>query len=300
MHVQTHGRKHFTPMSHTEKEATMKYCTSQLLTSHGFSHLFATRHGGVSTHPEFASLNVSFSRKNSEGMTDSAQNVFENYKIILGELGISPEYAVNATQVHSDIILSPNCKDGGRGIDPSLGFMPDCDGVLITAETEIRAACVKTADCTPILFANNATGAVCAVHAGWRGTVADISGRAVEKLLATGGTCADIIAAIGPCIGKCCYEVSRDVKDAAQAILGKGGKSAEEFFTEVHGKDGKYMADLAGLNRYLICRRGVPDGNVDILNLCTSCHTDAGKHDFFSHRASGGHSGTQLSVILRR
>ncbi len=281
----------------------MKYYTSALFEKHGIKHLFATRHGGVSTHPDFAGLNVSSSRKNSEGSPDKISNVYENYKIILSHFGISPECAVNATQTHSDIILCPGKEDCGKGVIPERGFLPSCDGIIAGKTSPIKALCVKTADCVPIIFANLFTGDVCAVHAGWRGTVADIAGKAVSTLLEKGGKSSDIIAAIGPCIGRCCYEVSSDVRNAAEEILIKTGENlTDNFFTPVVEKEGKFMADLSALNRELIMRRDVPAGNIDILGLCTCCYTapDTGIKDFFSHRGSGGHSGTQLTVISSR
>lgn len=135
------------------------YYTSPILSEAGFRHMFCTRMGGVST-GDFASLNVSTARKDRNGFTDSARNVEENYRRILGVLALTPENACAAKQIHSDIVYTVRSSDGGKGILESSSVIDGCDGVLLTPDCdEIGAVCVKTADCVPILLANRETGA---------------------------------------------------------------------------------------------------------------------------------------------
>jgi copper oxidase (laccase) domain-containing protein len=112
-------------------------------------------------------------------------------------------------------------------------------------------------------------------------------------MLEVGVSAADIRAAIGPCIHKCCYEVSRDVYDAVKD--GLGADFAERFVTPT-SIEGKYMCDLAGINRELLLNCGLQEEGVDVLEECTCCQPEK----FFSHRYSHGVRGTMLSVISMR
>lgn len=149
---------------------------------------------------------------------DAPENVLENYRILGAALGFAPEDTVLTKQVHGDVVLRVGRKDRGTGL-----FVPQetpCDG-LITNEPGV-ALVIFTADCTPILFHDPVTGAVGAVHAGWRGTAAQIGARAVEAMAAAYGCKPENIrAAIGPNIGKCCFETHGDVPQAMEAALGR-------------------------------------------------------------------------------
>ncbi len=279
----------------------MEYITSKLFERYGIPHGFMTRRGGVSVGEAFGSLNVSSSRKDADLRTDSTANVDENYRRIFAEFGTVPERCVNATQTHSDIILEVKSEDGGLGTIYSHGFMPECDGLLLRPNSGIDAVCVKTADCTPVIFANTKTGSVCAVHAGWRGTVKGIAAKAAA-LLAEESDVRDVIAAIGPCIGKCCYEVGEEVRRAAYEYFASetNDPSLSEALTEkcfAPKPGGKFMADLVALNREIIALCGVPEENIDSVGLCTCCTRRDGEPLFFSHRASGGHSGGELTLV---
>lgn len=280
------------------------YYTSPLLSEAGFRHMFCTRMGGVST-GDFASLNVSTARKDRNGFTDSTRNVEENYRRILRALALSPENACAAKQVHSDIVYAVQRTDGGKGLLEDFPVLDGCDGVLLTPDCEgIDAVCVKTADCAPILLANRETGAVCAVHAGWRGSAADIVTKAAKALAR--GHMEHILAAIGPCIGRCHYEVGDEVYAAFARLLRSKDIACDidryvPLFPSC-SMGGKRHADLAGINRALLEYSGVPAGNIEVSGFCTCCKTDetTGEKLFFSHRASGGFSGTFASVICAR
>lgn len=263
------------------------YYTSPLFGSLGIPHLFATRFGGVSD-GAFDSLNVSTARKDADGFTDKAENVEENYRRALSVIGEIPEKSCAAKQVHSDTIIEASFSDGGKGILCKLPQMPDCDGVIVRKNTgNLDSVCVKTADCVPILMKNMKTGDVCAVHAGWRGTVMDIAGKAAIKL--ANGNAADVVAAIGPCIGQCCYEVGAEVFAEFEKLF----KSKDEGFDmNVLFTSDRHL-DLVSANRELLKFSGVRPENVDVSGICTCCFSD----EFFSHRAWGGFSGTFVSAI---
>lgn len=147
---------------------------------------------------------------------------------------------------------------------------------------------VFSADCTPILLHDPVRGAVGAVHAGWRGTVMDIVGKAVKKMQSEFGcTPENINAAIGPCISLCCFETGSEVYESVSALL---GTDSEHFAFKK--ADGKYMIDLKGINQFLLNRVGVR--NVSVSDECTKCSSTK----YWSHRATNGRRGTQCSCIV--
>jgi YfiH family protein len=167
-------------------------------------------------------------------------------------------------QIHSNICLTA----GGR-----TGLMGDGDAVLENTPGHLVA--VKTADCIPILLVDEEHRAVAAVHAGWRGTVQRIVQHALRRMDEEFGTNpAQVHAAIGPGIGKCCYAVGAEV--------------AAQF-----GEAGPAHIDLVEANRRQLADAGVPEPRIYTANLCTKC----GAADFHSYRRDKEHSGRMLSFI---
>lgn len=259
------------------------YVKSKILCS---PHAFSTRKGGVSAQPHTASLNLAF------GRGDDDATVLQNLQSFAQNVGFDAHNIVSLPQVHSDRIFSvtrDNCGQGyyvREGTDSGDGYVTTERGVVLG---------IKTADCVPILFEakkNERVVAIGAVHAGWRGTVAGIAAKCVDRLKAIAGVDAsDITAAIGPCIHKCCYEVSRDVYDAVKREL--GAEVAHKFVIP-NGKDGKYICDLAMINRELLLCCGLDAEHVDVIDECTCCLPEK----YYSHRYSNGVRGTMLNVIF--
>ena len=257
----------------TQTHGTMEYLVAQEISA---PHAFTTRLGGVST-GIYASLNLSISRG------DDRENVLENYRRIGNILGFSPEDVVNARQTHSDIVLQITRQHRGLLLQPNAS--PQCDG-MITNEPGI-ALFVSTADCTPILLHDPITGAVGAVHAGWRGTAADIAGKAVVAMAnAYGCDPKNIRAAIGPNLGMCCFETDGDVP---QAMVETFGADAEEFI-RTGGR--KYYVNLKEINALALRRAGVTE--VVISQECTMCNHDR----YWSHRYTRGIRGSQGGIIV--
>lgn len=272
------------------------YYTSGLFAKYGITHGFFTRHGGVSG-GAFDSLNVSTARRDKDGNVDSPENVSQNYRLALSCLGTTPEKAVGAKQVHENTVLRIENENAGRGINPHFSEMPGCDGLFLDASAnKIDTLCVKTADCVPILLSSKDGKEVSAVHAGWRGTVSDIVTKAAEKF-----TCGkdDILCAIGPCIGVCCYEVGEEVYEAVKRLFALKGMESltDSMFRNVCtcSAETKKKANLSEINRRLLINFGIPEDNIDVSGICTACHED----EFFSHRASGGFSGTFVSAVKK-
>jgi YfiH family protein len=165
-------------------------------------------------------------------------------------------------QIHSKMVL-PAEGPGLAGEGDAL--VTDRPGLLIG---------VKTADCVPILLADSRTRAVAAVHAGWRGTSASIAGAALASMSARYGTvAADVYAAIGPCIGVCCYEVGSEVLP--------------------HLRPGeKQHLDLAAANLRQLVDAGVPESHISSAGLCTKCN-----EQFHSYRRDREHAGRMISAV---
>ena len=260
-------------MINTIKVGALEYLTADNITA---PHCFTTRYGGVST-GHLAAMNIGTRRG------DTRENVVQNYRILGDAVGFAPEQLVHTRQTHTDIVLRVGAGETGAGLfEPEL---PECDG-LITNEPGVGLV-VFTADCTPILLHDPVTGAVGAVHAGWRGTAAAIGAKAVEAMKQEFGCKPEHIrAAIGPNIAQCCFETDQDVP---QAMLARYGAAAQPFIRPVGNK---YYVNLKEINALSLRMAGVQD--ISISNLCTACDTDR----FWSHRRVGSARGSQGAIIL--
>ena len=252
----------------------------EYLAAEGISvpHAFTTRFGGVST-DYLSSLNLAPTRG------DDPENVVKNYAILGSALGFDPKNVVLARQVHSDIVYVAGEKDRGAGLfAPRLS---ECDALV--TDVPGLALVVFSADCTPILAWDSATGAVGAAHAGWRGTVSGIGARMVETMVKRfGSRPEDIHAAVGPNIGFCHFETDEDVP---QALRDAYGPEMEPF---IRTQGEKYLVDLKAVNAWVLHRAGVQ--NVEVSTACTVCESDR----YWSHRVTQGHRGSQGAVIVCR
>ena len=256
----------------TQKNGTLEYLTAERI---GVAHCFTTRFGGVST-GIFDSLNLAYHR----GDTD--QNVAENFRILGNALDFDPKNVVLTHQVHSDIVRIVT-KDDCIGLDHHT--YPECDGLI--TNTPGLALVVFTADCTPILLHDPVTGAVGAVHAGWRGTAANIAGKAVETMVSTFGCDpGNIRAAIGPNIGQCCFATDSDVPEAMVKALGASASP------HIRTSGDKYYVNLKAINAQFLRNTGV--GHIEISPSCTMCQSNR----FWSHRVTKGDRGSQGAIIV--
>ncbi len=237
---------------------------------------FSARSGGVSEGC-LARLNLGF------GRGDARENVLENWRRFGEAAGFAPDSLVLTNQVHGTLVRAVTRADCGQGLERPA---PECDG-LMTDEPGVALA-VFSADCTPILLADERTGAVAAVHSGWRGTAKGIVRAAVEGMSAAyGSRPEELRAAIGPCIGRCCFETRSDVPEAMRAALGEDAAHA----IDDHG-DGTYHVDLKELNLLWLRRAGVE--RVEVCPLCTACNPGL----FWSYRRAGGARGSLAAVVV--
>ncbi|MDX1389920.1 MAG: polyphenol oxidase family protein, partial [Acidobacteriota bacterium] len=149
---------------------------------------------------------------------------------------------------------------------------------------------VRTADCVGFILADRRGGAGAAVHAGWRGIAAGIPDRAVESLTAQGTPPAELVAALGPAIGPCCYEVGDEVT-AAIASVTPGGAAPGRA-----GAKGRFFLDLHAAVARRLERAGVPADRIHPAPWCTRCRADW----FFSYRRDGASAGRLMTVVGAR
>ena len=238
------------------------------------AHGFSTRFGGVSK-GDLTSLNLGFNRGDDE------KNVIENYKRISKALEVPFESLVLSKQVHELNITKVGAADKGNGV-----LVPNqwesMDG-LYTNEKGVTLV-THYADCVPLFFYAPEYGMIGMAHAGWRGTVGEIGKRMIEKWVEEEGIPAHKIqVAIGPSIGKCCFEVDGDVADAFKEAFGE-----EVSFVTWDEEKGKYHIDLWECNKQSLLSAGILASNILVAGVCTCCCHEL----FFSHRYTKGHRGT--------
>lgn len=237
-------------------------------------HGFFTRAGGVSAGP-YASLNCSLSS------ADEREAVLENRSRAAQAVGARLPQLVGLMQVHGrDAIRVSEAWRPGEG--PS--------GDAMVTDRPGMALGIVTADCAPVLFADEEAGIIGAAHAGWRGAVAGVLEATLEAMMALGASIGRVRAAVGPCIGQASYEVGAEVRDAVLHAASDGSA----FITDGR-RPGHWQFDLGGYCVWRLRRAGVNEtGRID-------ADTAAEQDRFFSHRrrvlAGGGPIGHQISII---
>ena len=258
----------------THEKNDLVYFTSSLL--EGVPHGFSTRRGGVSPAP-WDSLNLGL------GRGDGMDAVVENSRRFCAAIGADAENIVLSAQVHETTVRAVGRGDAGKGLFRERDYTADA---LITCEKGLSLE-VFSADCGNILLWDSATGAVGAIHAGWRGCAGGIVAKAVAEMERLYGVdSGDLRAAIGPCIGVCCFETDSDVPSAMLDALG----DAAAYLTR---RGEKWLVDLAGLNELWLLCAGLLPQHIDRSGLCTACHPEL----FWSHRKMGSRRGLQAAVI---
>ena len=256
-------------------------------------HGFSTRPSGSSTLPSGERvLNLGFAE------WDSRENVLKNRATFQSAIGASNSNLVPLKQFHSSVVrfFQAPSEAPYKG-DASITAAP---GLLLA---------IQTADCVPILLVDPKNHAVAAVHAGWRGTLARIAEKTVgEMRMHFGSKPSDILAALGPAIGGCCYEVGTELVTEFTSQFA----DSEQYFDELRtGEEPNPLQwlnmmppghqpppksvhlDVGKANRYQLLAAGLRDTNIFASNLCTACHSDL----FFSYRKEGASSGRLLAAV---
>lgn len=254
-------------------------------------HGFSTRDGGVSKVYGGSTLNLGWTKE------DDATSVAENRRRFLAAVCRRRvgSVLVGAKQIHSNIVRVVKKEDGaleGRLQTEGGKAVLEADG-LITDVPQVLLG-VGTADCVPVFVVDVAKRVVAAVHAGWRGTLA----RIVEQGIATmqeayGSQARDMVAAVGPSIGPCCYTVGESVSSE----FGRQFEYARELF--IRPTDSREVRlNLWEANRRQLLDAGVPEASIVMMGECTACaRSQSGAMRYFSHRAEHGIAGRMLNVI---
>lgn len=246
---------------------------SALLAREGVPHGFSLRSGGVSEGP-YESLNL------GESVGDDPVSVRTNLRRLLDAAGGEVARLATVRQVHgSSVALAVAHGQGVRLDGPS-----EADALVAARGAWVG---VRTADCVPLLLHDPRNGVSAAVHAGWRGTVADVAGRAIETMTRVYGTRpSELRAAVGPSIGPCCFEVGDEVAARfSDAPFGRGLVERQP--------SGRAHVRLDEANVRLLLRRGISPQAIDRVAPCTVCDPER----FFSHRRDAGLTGRHLSFV---
>ena len=214
---------------------------------------------------------------------------------------IGAEGVVTPNQVHGRAVVIVTRPPAGQPAKAGLHARHQGD-VLISNDPDVAIA-VRAADCVPLLLADGRTGAVAAVHAGWRGTAAGAAAAAIGELTRTFGVePRHVVAAIGPSIGPCCYEVGSELVDAF-AAAGHPRHLIDRWFSrpkreaDASRRPGeKLYLDVPGANRDQLVLAGVPEDQIYLCGLCTAEHLDV----LTSYRVEKEKAGRIAGVIRSR
>jgi len=251
---------------------------------------FSTRSGGISQVYGGSTLNLGWTKE------DDSTSVAENRRRFLGAVsgGHSSSVLVGVKQVHSNIVRVVKKENGalegrlqtqeGKALLEGDGLISDVPGVLLG---------VGTADCVPVLVVDVAKRVVAAFHAGWRGTVARIVERGIAMMQEYGSQAGDMVAAVGPSIGPCCYKVGEEVYSEFGGQFGY----AKELFV-CTADTGEVRLNLWEANRRQLLDAGVKEARITMMGECTACTRSlSGAMRYFSHRAQHGIAGRMLNVV---
>ena len=248
------------------------FCFESLCSYASLFHAVSTRAFGESKKP-FEGLNLGLNTGDTYG------NVFSNHVSLSKALEFDLQSLVSSRQVHGDSIKTVGRKPVKT--DPFV-LQHTFDGFdALTTNLPGTTLIVRVADCVPIILFDTVKNILSVVHAGWKGTLAGISELAVKKMTAHyKSSVFEIIAGIGPSIGRCCFAVQKDVAELFYSKM----PNAHLFIKE---KKTGYFINLGEANRIQLTKQGIKKENIETANICTSCNS----HIFFSHRKEQGKTG---------
>lgn len=239
------------------------------------THAFTTRHGGTSETP-LNWFNLGRHWNTDESKTDA----LKNRERLCGALGLDANRLTVPSQQHTSNIFVLE-----KGLQIGLS-LPELDAVATDRVED--PILLHFADCVPVMIFDRHINALCVLHAGWRGTAGGIVTKGVQLLVERyGSKPSNIVAAVGPAIGSCCYETGDDVAQSLAATV----KDASAL---IRTSKGKPHPDLKAINAMQLMEAGVD--KVDVSAWCTSCHPEV----FYSHRQSGGQTGRQGAIACLR
>jgi polyphenol oxidase len=246
-------------------------------------HFVTTRKGGYSQSP-FDSFNLAFH------VGDDPENVLKNRKMLAQYLHIPLNYFTISNQVHGDNISIVEQGERGSGAENISTVIEDSDAMI----TDQKDVCllILVADCVPVIMYDKRKEIIAVIHAGWKGTVRKIAQKTFYLMESRFGcNPSDIICAIGPSIGPCCYQVGPEVVDLVREKFPKDRDLIQNI-----AEDGKGYFDLWEANRIQLLDCQIPEQNIEVARLCTCCHPDL----FFSSRNDNGNTGRFAVGIMMK
>ncbi len=213
-----------------------------------------------------------FGTRYSNDLVPIFQNVEHRYKMV------AVPVQTHSTNIETLTVISDSS---------DLGTFPNCDG-LVSNKAEV-ALTIKTADCVPIIFVDEKNGVFGISHQGWKGTIGRMPAKMIQKMIAAGAKKEHIIAAIGPCIGSCCYNIELE---RVEIFYKEFPRYFEKIITH---KDEKQYLNLLYTNYRILLDAGISRSQIDYFPFCTQCNEDK----FFSFRRDKGIHGNLISFIMK-
>lgn len=259
---------------------------SELLRSLGVPHCFTTRVGGDAgvSRGIFSTLNFGNPGDLPKDERDPPANIAANLHTVSTLIKGPGRPIIQVHQVHGGDVHTINCEESTN--PDTLAINPRADAIVTNARV---LAGIRTADCAPILLASIDGRVVAAVHAGWRGVIADVAANAVDRMRRLGAT--EVVGVIGPCIGPRAFEVDADVADQFIAKFGDASNTAFSIAAQNQAGSAKYTIDLQGALAMQLASAGVKE--VETIAHCTFEREDW----FFSHRRERGKTGRMIALI---
>ncbi len=223
---------------------------------------------------------IGFSERQEES------TICANRKLLARAVGFDANNLVTGHQVHGTHVAVVTREDAGKGALDAASRLPATDAMV----TDCEGVClmVLSADCVPVLFYDYKHRVIAAAHAGWRGSAANIVGEVVKAMQHLGCVPQDILAAIGPSIGPCCFEVDEEVA----AVF----RPSFPDLVHVGVRNGKFQVNLWEVNRRELLNAGLVDSNIEVAGECSVCSRET----FFSYRRQGKTAGRFGAGICMR
>lgn len=250
---------------------------------------FTSRRGGVSHHL-FESFNIGLH------VQDRPEDVIHNRQLLAKTINMPFDALTFGEQVHGSKVAVVTDEDRGKGRLSRKEAIQDKDA-FITNESNL-VLCALYADCVPLFFFDPVKKAMGIAHAGWKGTALNIASATVKAMNEQFGTKPeDLLGAVGPSIGACCYEVNDAVLDQVKKALGEQRAKPETVGLIIQEQEkGTYQLNLQECNRFFMQKAGILSSRIEVTQLCTSCSNEW----FFSHRKEQGKTGRMAAWIALR
>ncbi len=246
-------------------------------------HFMTTREGGYSTMP-FHTFNLALH------VGDKREDVLKNRSKLARSLHMPPRKLITSNQVHGTQI-SVAGQEENNNFDANHFRSAGESDALITDQRDL-CLLIFIADCVPLFLFDYRKQVIAVIHAGWKGTIDLITHKTIQQMKACWGCKPqDILCAIGPSIGPCCYQVGPEV-----IIRAKEAFPEEKELIHSISSEGKGYFNLWQANKIQLLHCQIPDKNIEVAELCTCCHTDI----FFSNRREGGITGRFAAGIMLR